>query len=195
MNKVERMTEIAKASPDFGKRVGYKMCVVDELHDIKELEKEAERFVSEKSDKGNFDIEQFGKAYFSESSMKQALVKFTEQRKVRTEIEINGVRFSSISDMLQYMDKLRDHIIDLEKENAELKRQVEQKQHLADVRLEQSLKSYKLFSDERKARIDADIALDNTTDRLTYAKTIIQDLLDNTDEYARQRAEDFLKEE
>ena len=27
-----------------------------------------------------------------------------------------------------------------------------------------------------------------------YAKTIIQDLLDNTDEYARQKAEDFLKE-
>ena len=125
MNKVERMTEIAKASPDFGKRVGYKMCVVDELHDIKELEKEAERFVSEKSDKGNFDTEQFGKAYFSESSMKQALVKFTEQRKVRTEIEINGVRFSSISDMLQYMDKLRDHIIDLENKNAELKAQIE----------------------------------------------------------------------
>lgn len=30
--------------------------------------------------------------------------------------------------------------------------------------------------------------------QLTYAKTIIQDLLDNTDEYARQKAEDFLKE-
>lgn len=27
-----------------------------------------------------------------------------------------------------------------------------------------------------------------------YAKTIIQDLLDNSDEYARQRAMDFLKE-
>ena len=83
---------------------------------------------------------------------------------------------------------------ELEKENAELKKQVEQKQHLADVRLEQSLESYKLFSDERKARIDVDIALDDTTDQLTYAKTIIQDLLDNTDEYARQRAEYFLKE-
>ena len=31
-------------------------------------------------------------------------------------------------------------------------------------------------------------------EQLTYAKTIIQDLLDNSDEYARQRAEDFLKE-
>ena len=28
-----------------------------------------------------------------------------------------------------------------------------------------------------------------------YAKTIIQDLLDNSDEYARQRAVDFLKED
>ena len=33
-----------------------------------------------------------------------------------------------------------------------------------------------------------------SSEQLTYAKTIIQDLLDNTDEYARQRAEDFLKE-
>jgi len=87
------------------------------------------------------------------------------------------------------------HNIDLEKENEELKKQVEQKQHLADVRLEQSLENYKLFSDERKARIDVDIALEDTTDKLTYAKTIIQALLDNSDEYARQRAIDFLKEE
>ena len=40
MTKGERMKEIAKASPDFGKRVGYKMCVVDELHDMKELEEQ-----------------------------------------------------------------------------------------------------------------------------------------------------------
>ena len=86
------------------------------------------------------------------------------------------------------------YIKELKEENAELKKQVEQKQHLADVRLEQSLENYKLFSDERKARIDVDIALDDTTDQLTYAKTIIQELLDNTDESARQRAEDFLKE-
>lgn len=48
-----------------------------------ELEKEAEVFVSEKADKGNFDVEKFGKAYFSESSMKQALVKFAEPREKR----------------------------------------------------------------------------------------------------------------
>ena len=38
-----------------------------------------------------------------------------------TGIEINGVRFSNIKEMLIYMNKQRDHIIDLEKENAELK--------------------------------------------------------------------------
>lgn len=32
-------------------------------------------------------------------------------------------------------------------------------------------------------------------EQLEYAKTIIQDLLDNSDEYARQRAMDFLEEE
>ena len=31
--------------------------------------------------------------------------------------------------------------------------------------------------------------------KINYAKTIIQDLLDNSDEYARQRAIDFLMEE
>lgn len=41
------------------------------------------------------------------------------------------------------------------------------------------------------------IAEENENDnkeQLEYAKTIIQDLLDNPDEYARQRAIDFLKE-
>ena len=32
MTKEERMKEIMKSSPDFGKRVGYKICVVDELY-------------------------------------------------------------------------------------------------------------------------------------------------------------------
>ena len=65
------------------------------------------------------------------------------------------------------------YIKELKEENAELKKQVEQKQHLADVRLEQSLENYKLFSDERKARIDVDIALDDTTDQLTKAKELL----------------------
>ena len=33
------MKEIVKTSPDFGKRVGYKMCIVDEFHDMKECKK------------------------------------------------------------------------------------------------------------------------------------------------------------
>ena len=31
-------------------------------------------------------------------------------------------------------------------------------------------------------------------DKLNYAKTVVKDLLDNSDEYTRQRAIDFLKE-
>lgn len=31
------------------------------------------------------------------------------------------------------------------------------------------------------------------TDEMNYVKSIIKGLLDNSDEYARQRAEDFLK--
>jgi hypothetical protein len=37
--------------------------------------------------------------------------------------------------------------------------------------------------------------LDECSEKLDYAKTIIRDLLNNSDEYARQRARDFLKEE
>ena len=37
-----------------------------------EIEQNAEEYVKEKADKGNYDTEQFGKAYFSESSLKQA---------------------------------------------------------------------------------------------------------------------------
>jgi hypothetical protein len=64
-----------------------------------ELEKEAEAFVSEKADKGNFDVEKFGKAYFSESSMKQALVKFAEPREKRiAELEKDKQYFSDSLD-------------------------------------------------------------------------------------------------
>jgi len=43
-----------------------------------DLEKRADVYVSNKADKGNFDVEKFGKAYFSESSMKQALINFAK---------------------------------------------------------------------------------------------------------------------
>lgn len=42
-----------------------------------------------------------------------------------TGIEVNGVRFSNIQEMLVYMDKQRNEIILLEKENVELKEQIE----------------------------------------------------------------------
>lgn len=46
------MKEIVKTSPNFGKRVGYKMCIVDEFHDMKEqLEKEAKAYALEWGDK------------------------------------------------------------------------------------------------------------------------------------------------
>ena len=44
----ERMKEIMKAIPDFGKRVGYKICVVDELYDMNELEKDARDYEKKK---------------------------------------------------------------------------------------------------------------------------------------------------
>ena len=37
-------------------------------------------------------------------------------------------------------------------------------------------------------------AKEELTERLAYAKSIIQDLLNNSDEYAKQRARDFLEE-
>lgn len=51
MTRAEKMKEIIKEYPDFGKGVGYKMCVVDELHDMKEaLEKKAEKYADTKVD-------------------------------------------------------------------------------------------------------------------------------------------------
>ena len=47
--------------------------------------------------------------------------------------------------------------------------------------------SMALSEENEKAKIK------NVEEQLEYAKTIIQDLLNNSDEYARQRAMDFLK--
>ena len=43
------------------------------------LKQKAKKYVEEKSDKGNFDVELFGKAYFSESSMEHSLVDFANK--------------------------------------------------------------------------------------------------------------------
>lgn len=72
-------------------------------------------------------------------------------------------------------------ITGLEKENAELK------EKLGDVQMQKAGEKSDLVWKLKTAN-------EQKADQLTYAKTIIQDLLDNTDEYARQKAEDFLKE-
>lgn len=64
---------------------------------------------------------------------------------------------------------------ELQEENERLKKESEENQDLATIAYMQGASKY-------KTKID-------------YAKTIIQDLLSNSDEYARQRAMDFLKGE
>lgn len=93
-----------------------------------ELEKKAEAYVSEKSDKGNFDVEKFGKAYFSESSMKQALVKFAEPREKRiAELEKENEQLRADYDKQKEINKeLVDDIADLHKRIRELETQIKQ---------------------------------------------------------------------
>lgn len=84
-----------------------------------------------------------------------------------------------LSDLGAQIGKIAiEYISDLEKENAELKAQLESERDLPAIAYMQGTENQKKKADKQ----------------LTYAKTIIQDLLDNTDEYARQKAEDFLKE-
>lgn len=63
---------------------------------------------------------------------------------------------------------------ELQEENTRLKKESEENQDLATIAYMQGASKYKTKLDE--------------------AKTIIQDLLRNSDEYARQRAMDWLKE-
>ena len=59
-------------------------------------EEKAEEYVRNKADEGNFDLEQFGKAYFSESSMKQA---FLAGLKTGREIEKEYVKNNAFTSM------------------------------------------------------------------------------------------------
>jgi len=88
------------------------------------------------------------------------------------ELKVEEIRTDNTETLINALER----ITELEKENAELKKQVKQKQHLADVRLEQSLENYNLFANERKERIDIDIALEDMKDNLTKAKEIIEEL-------------------
>lgn len=124
-----------------------------------------------------------------------------------TGIEINGVRFSNIKEMLIYMNKQRVCIINLENENAELRYQLNKNPCVKtpewycsdclkeNAELKEELKAKQAVLNDFKSRVETVTdRFNRKSSQLTYAKTIIQDLLDNTDEYARQRAEDFLKE-
>lgn len=73
------------------------------------------------------------------------------------------------------VSKLQIEIKQLQEENARLKKESEENQDLATIAYMQGASKYKTKLDE--------------------AKIIIQDLLSNSDEYARQRAMDFLKGE
>lgn len=57
-----------------------------------ELEQKAKEYVAKKADSGNFDVEQFGKVYFSESSMEHALVDFATQ--ITKELENEKIVFN-----------------------------------------------------------------------------------------------------
>lgn len=85
-------------------------------------EEMAEEYVHNKADKGNFDLEQFGKAYFSESSMKQA---FLAGLKTGRETESRFLRYWKIyynpyAMLLETLDIIKcaecGNIIDLPKD-------------------------------------------------------------------------------
>ena len=78
----------------------------------------------------------------------------------------------------ELLDKQIEATYKLFEENKELKAQLESERDLPAIAYMQGAENQKKKADKQ----------------LTYAKTIIQDLLDNSDEYARQRAIDFLKE-
>lgn len=94
---------------------GYPSRRSERKMDNPELKKETKAEVVISKDSSN--IDQFKFCSSESSIVKQMLTKFTEeQQKGHTEIEIDGVRFSNISEMLQYMNKQKERIAELEAE-------------------------------------------------------------------------------
>lgn len=63
-------------------------------------------------------------------------------------------------------------------------------------KLKEKLKNLESVADfQTSSNMDRYFQLKRSKEKITEAKNIIQDLLNNSDEYARQRAIDFLKEE
>ena len=124
-----------------------------------------------------------------------------------TGIEINGVRFSNIKEMLSYMNKQRVRIIDLEKENAELRKVAEFQQssnmsrYFENKKLKEGLAVGSIFN---KALNSMNKSLEEDRDKyrnmvfdkiaqLDQAKEIINELLMNSyDENTREKALNFL---
>ena len=119
-----------------------------------------------------------------------------------TGIEINGVRFSNIKEMLSYMNKQRVRIIDLENENAELKAGVEKR--------DSDILTLKGLTERQRLKLDA---LEGQTPwkdikdkseligKLTKAKEIIRNIIRvtwgegwNYSLEWKVKAEQFLKE-
>lgn len=114
---------------------GYPSRRSERKMDNHELKKEIKTEVVISKDNSN--IEQFKFCSSESSIVKQMLTKFTEeQQKGHTEIEIDGVRFSNISEMLQYMNKQREQIADLESQIEQLQKiNNDQKETLKKVRV------------------------------------------------------------
>ena len=155
-----------------------------------ELEQEAEEFVCSKKSfwkQGRTCVE----------SVRQAYIASGEPREKRiAELEKENAELKEVHES----DKRSLALI--AKKGAGFEKAYNEAEELLDKQIEAT---YKLFEEnkELKEKLKPENCLKLlakegyiklTSDQLTKAKTIIQDLLDNTDEYARQRAEDFLKE-
>jgi predicted ATP-binding protein involved in virulence len=99
--------------------------------------------------------------------------KYTERAKIFQQA-MESCHSSSPIDCIEWF---ADKIAELEKENAELKEEIDKKQHLADVRLEQELETYQKFHIKSREKLDTEIALDELKDQLTKAKDHIKKLL------------------
>lgn len=69
-----------------------------------EEEKLAKEYVANKADKGNFDLEQFGKAYFSESSMECAFLAGLKARKPKWHKVADKDLPKDSNDVIVYLD-------------------------------------------------------------------------------------------
>lgn len=105
-------------------------------------EERAEEYVRNKADKGNFDLEQFGKAYFSESSMKQAYLAglkadvHTDNSKVITELKADNDARKFAMAMSEKVEK------QLREENAKLKEKLKTAYRKGMRHMAKALKDY-----------------------------------------------------